>query len=139
MAKPIEELEYERDEAQQARISGIEAYFLIAFALLADGLEFVANFLVVTPTGVGQLIAILFHLVAKVISGGIIMWSFLRGARGRIIIQRFVGVVIAFLVDELVLAGTFPIETIILVAVIFLNNYTTKKQLKGVLKTLEGL
>jgi len=130
----IEELEFKHDEARRAKIGGVEAYFLIVFSVIADILDIIAFVLALTV--VGALIAVILKFFSLMISGLIVMWSFLRGLHGRFVIKAVIILILGFILDELSM-GLLPIKTISLVIVIWLNNHFTKKQLKEILSVLE--
>lgn len=130
----IEELEFKHDEARRAKIGGVEAYFLIVFSVIADILDIIAFVLALTVAG--ALIAVILKFFSLMISGFIVMWSFLRGLLGRFVIKAVIILILGFILDELSM-GLLPIKTISIVIVIWLNNHFTKKQLKEILSVLE--
>jgi len=132
----IEELEFKHDEARRAKIGGAEAYFLIAFSVIADIIDIIA--FVLLFTGVGALIAAIFKFFSFMITGAIVMWSFLRRLHGRVQVKVVVILILGHIFDELTL-GLLPIKTIVIVIVIWLNNHFTKKQLKEILGVLKGV
>jgi len=115
----LDELEAERNEAERKRVMFVEAFFIILFAAFSDLAE--------------AFIPILSWVITIPISGFIILWAFLRRLHGRFEIKWALGKAADYLTS-----GVFPIGTIVVLTLIWLNNRFSKKTIKQIEDVLHG-
>jgi|SRR3989344_3921101 len=134
-----EELEFKRQASERAKIGAIESFMVLAAAASADALEMLAGLIGWIPI-IGQIAWFFAFAFGLVVSGALLLWAFLRGISGGIVIKKSVTRLIilagGFLADALT-AGILPIRTITLALTIWFNNRAEGKNLSGIIKLLE--
>lgn len=120
-AKDLADLKFQKNEAERKKVLFVEASFVVLFAVVADSIEA----LVVIPWLGG--------LITVPISIGILLWAWLRRLHGRFEVK----IAVAQLMD-FVFGAVFPIRTISLLIIIWLNNHVSKKNIERLDKVLHG-
>lgn len=136
-----EESSAKADYAQGAKITLPEIILTVSASSVADIAEFLGTLALAIPV-IGVAIYGLCYIFGLVVSGGLFLWSSLRGVSGSFFVKRLVIMTAGLLADEAT-GGGLPIRTITLIIVIYLNNRfeegTKNKILSGIEKGLKIL
>jgi len=115
----LDELEAERNEAEHKRVMFVEAFFVVLFVALSDLAEF--------------FLPVLSWTITIPVSGFIVLWAFLRRLHGRFEIKWALGKI-----GDYITSGIFPIGTLVVVVLIWLNNRLSKKQIEKIDNIFHG-
>jgi uncharacterized membrane protein len=137
VAEEIEEAEDQKREAERQRVSMTEAFVLILVSAVTDALEILADLLIEVPI-LGQIFWLFVFIVGLIVSGFILIWSFLKGGPSYLLIRRFLITLFGLGLDEATL-GALPLRTITVAAIILMTNHDARKKLKQANARLDEL
>jgi len=132
-----EDLEFERDSSEKAKISLPETIIFTLLAMSADVIDVITTLANILPA-IGQAVWFVGWLFGVSVSAIIILWTFLRGAGvSRRVAKIGVARIVGFLADSIPLIGVLPIRTFVLLVTIWLNNHWENKNIRRLTGVLE--
>lgn len=133
--KSSDELLFERDNSERAKIGLPESIIVLSVALFADFVEIVTGIAEAIPV-VGTAIDVLGNSFGYLMSGFLFIWALMRGIHGQFFVRKLAIYTTAALFDAVI--PYLPTRSVALAAVIFLNNRVESKTIDRIIRVLEG-
>jgi len=127
----LREPQEKAEQLKKIHIGGLEAGFVLFWAILADALEFLGFMLAATL--IGSIVWFLALIMGSLVSACIFLWAFLRGGQGPGMIKYAIKKVLIMMggqVAEYATGGALPVRTISLVIAIWFNNHVAREELR---------